>query len=225
MAFIKADIEIGGTDQKFNILMGRTMQKQYGQENQACIFMPLLEGTDGVEKMSKSFGNYIGIDESAEVMFQKTMTIPDSLIVKYYELVTDVHPDEINSIKERLKNGINPRDIKMELADEITALYYGKESAAAARAYFVSLYQKGQVPEDIREVKITDTELTENGTIDLVKVIVSNGMAASNSEARRLITQNALKINGEKYTSFTLAAVAGETVIQLGKAKFLKIIE
>ena len=129
---IKADIELGGTDQRFNLLMGRMLQKEFGQEPQCTIMMPLLEGLDGINKMSKSLGNYIGIDEDAKVMFEKIMTIPDELIVKYFELVTDIHPDEVEKIKELLRDGTNPRDIKMQLGREIVELYHGKAAVKDA---------------------------------------------------------------------------------------------
>lgn len=128
---IKADIELGGTDQTFNILMGRTLQKSFGQEQQIAIFMPILEGIDGVEKMSKSLGNYIGINEPAEVMFKKVMEIRDDLIIKYYELATDEHPDEIDKVRQELANGVNPRDVKYKLAQIITSLYHSQEDTTS----------------------------------------------------------------------------------------------
>ena len=140
---IKADLELGGTDQVFNILMGRNIQKAYGQESQITLFMPLLEGIDGVEKMSKSLGNYIGVNEPANVIYEKVMKIPDSMIVKYYELSTDIHPDAIELIKKRLAEGENPRDIKMELALEITTLYHSKKAALFAQEHFKTAFQKG----------------------------------------------------------------------------------
>ena len=145
---IKADIELGGTDQTFNILMGRNIQRDYGQEPQLTLFMPLLEGTDGVEKMSKSLGNYIGISEEPEVIFEKVMKIPDSLIIKYYNLCTDVHPEEIAKLERKLEEGTNPRDIKMMLAGEITGLYHGKEAAEGAGEHFKTVFQKSEIPEN-----------------------------------------------------------------------------
>jgi tyrosyl-tRNA synthetase len=147
---IKADIEMGGTDQTFNILMGRTLQKDYGQESQIALFMPLLEGTDGIEKMSKSLGNYIGINEDAVTVFQKTMTVPDDLIVKYFELATDIHPDEVDKIKLELENpNTNPRDVKMRLAREITTLYWGKAEAKIGEEHFKTVFQKNLIPDNI----------------------------------------------------------------------------
>ncbi len=141
---IKADIELGGTDQTFNILMGRYIQKDYGLESQLTLFMPLLEGIDGIEKMSKSLGNYIGIDEAPHTIYEKVMKIPDNMIIKYYNLCTDIHPDEVGEIAKRLEEGENPRDIKMELAYEITKLYCGEDGAAAARrGDDLSTYSRG----------------------------------------------------------------------------------
>ncbi|TCK98798.1 tyrosyl-tRNA synthetase [Natranaerovirga hydrolytica] len=221
---LKADIEMGGTDQTFNILMGRTLQKDYGQESQVALFMPLLEGTDGIEKMSKSLGNYIGIYEDAKTIFQKAMAIPDELIVKYYELATDIHPDKVNEIKDQLAQGtINPRDIKMDLAQEITTLYCGKEAAEKGKEHFKTVFQKNQIPEDIKEVNLVQECLNENNSIDLISIISKNGLAKSNSEARRLIQQNAVKINGEKYTAFTINNINEDFVVQVGKGKFIKV--
>ncbi len=153
---LNADIELGGTDQRFNVLMGRMLQKEYGQESQTTIFMPLLEGLDGKEKMSKSLGNYIGIDEDADVMFEKAMRIPDELIIKYFNLVTDIHPDIIEGIEKELNDGsINPRDIKMRLAREITLLYNNEEKTKSAEERFKKVFQKGQIPDNIEVIKET----------------------------------------------------------------------
>ncbi|WP_186431429.1 tyrosine--tRNA ligase [Clostridium sp. BSD9I1] len=221
---IKADIEMGGTDQTFNILMGRTLQKDYGQDSQIALFMPLLEGTDGIEKMSKSLGNYIGIHENAVDIYQKTMTIPDSLIIKYFELATDIHPDEIELIKIELNNSnTNPRDVKMRLAKEITALYCGSNEAEIAEDHFKTVFQKNLIPDDIAEFNLSSDCLISHGQIDLVKIMVINGLAKSNSEAKRLITQNALKIDGEKFNEFIMVNPHNSFTIQIGKSKFIKI--
>lgn len=221
---IKADIEMGGTDQTFNILMGRTLQKDYGQNSQIALFMPLLEGTDGIEKMSKSLGNYIGIHENAVEIYQKTMTIPDSLIIKYFELATDIHPDEIELIKVELNNAnTNPRDVKMRLAKEITILYWGSNEAEIAEDHFKTVFQKNLIPDDIAEFNLSSDCLTSDGQIDLVKIMVINGLAKSNSEAKRLITQNAMKIDGEKFNSFAMPKLHDSFIIQIGKSKFIKI--
>lgn len=221
---LKADIEMGGTDQTFNILMGRTLQKDYDQESQIALFMPLLEGTDGIEKMSKSLGNYIGIHEDGVTMYQKTMTIPDNLIIKYFELATDIHPDEIERIKLDLeKPETNPRDVKMRLAKEITSLYCGMKEAEVAQEHFKTVFQKNLIPDDIDELVLSSDCFNENNEVDLIKVIVKSGIAKSNSEARRLITQNAVKIDGEKFNSFAMKNPSNSFVIQVGKAKFIKV--
>ena len=138
---VKADLELGGTDQTFNILMGRNIQKDFGQEPQITLFMPIIEGLDGVNKMSKSLGNYIGVNENANTMFEKVMKVPDNLIIRYFELCTDVHPNDIEKIKERLEAGENPRNIKMELAYTITELYHTKQEAENARAFYNCIYR------------------------------------------------------------------------------------
>lgn len=221
---IKADIEMGGTDQTFNILMGRTLQKDYGQESQIALFMPLLEGTDGNEKMSKSLNNYIGINEDAITIFQKTMTIPDNLIVKYFELATDIHPDEVDRVREKLKNrDTNPRDVKMCLAKEITTLYCGEEEAKKAEEYFRTVFQRNLIPDDMDEFKLSPECFTLDGEIDIIKIITQSGIVKSNSEAKRLINQNALKINGEKYNAFKIKNSGSDFVIQIGKGKFIRV--
>ena len=216
---IKADIEMGGTDQRFNVLMGRMLQKEFGQEPQATIFMPLLEGLDGVNKMSKSLGNYIGIDEDSTVMFEKAMTIPDSLIIKYFELVTDIHPDEIEKIKINLKEDkVNPRDIKLQLAREIVQLYHGKEEALAAEVRFKKVFQKGEIPEDINVVEVNMQEF------DLAEIVVKNNLLKSKNEFRRLLTQGGVKINGERLSRVEELIISSEMTLQIGKKTFLKIL-
>ncbi len=214
---INADIELGGTDQRFNILMGRTMQKEYGKECQIALFMPILEGLDGKEKMSKSLGNYIGIYDSPEVMYTKTMEIPDDLIIKYFELATDIHPDKINEMKANLvEDRVNPRDIKMSLAKEIVRLYHSEEDSLKAEHHFINVFQQNQMPEDLEPVTITDT-------MNFIEVIVYAKLASSNSEARRLITQGGVRINGEKVKDFNDVKLKDEDIIQVGKKKFAKI--
>lgn len=215
---LKCDIEIGGTDQRFNLLMGRMLQKEFGQEPQCTIMMPLLEGLDGVNKMSKSLGNYIGIDEDAQVMFEKTMTIPDELIIKYFELVTDVHPDDVEKIKISLSEGVNPRDIKMQLAREIVELYHGKEAVSDAEERFKLVFQKKEIPDDINTVEV------EKETFNLSEIVVSNGLAKSKNEFRRLVNQGGVKINSEKITSIDDIDLKDELVVQIGKKHFIKII-
>ncbi len=222
---LEADVELGGTDQKFNILMGRTLQKEYGNTDvQIGLFMPILEGTDGVKKMSKSLGNYIGINEEPNDIYGKTMSIPDELIIRYYELVTDVHPDEIEAMRQQLKdNVVNPRDLKMKLAREVVALYHGNEASLKAEEHFKSVFQKGAIPEDIEEVVVKSSELTD-GKIWAPKLLTITGLAPSSSEARRLITQGSLKINEVKFDQANAdIEIKDGDVIQVGKRKFAKL--
>lgn len=213
---IKADLEMGGTDQTFNVLMGRNIQKDYGQDSQITLFMPLLEGIDGVEKMSKSLGNYIGVNEDANTMYEKVMKIPDEMIIKYYNLCTDVHPDDISKIEERLQSGENPRDIKMELAKEITRLYHNEEETNIAEEHFKTAFQKQEAPEDIKEIKF------ENNILD---TLLKTEKCASKAELKRLFEQGAIKINGDKITDYkTLNDLNENIIIQIGKGNFFKII-
>ncbi len=213
---IEADIELGGTDQRFNILMGRTMQKDYGKEAQAALFMPLLEGLDGKEKMSKSLGNYVGVMEEADSIFGKIMSLPDELMIKYFNLATDIHPNEVEKIKERLKSGENPRNIKEELAVEITTLYCGEEEAFKAKDNFNKIFQKKELPEEMEEFKITEG-------IQLSEAIKAIGFAESKSEAKRLISQGAVKADGIKVLE-DIVLSKGEMVLQVGKRKYGRII-
>lgn len=220
---IDSDIELGGIDQKFNILMGRTLQKDYGQESQVALFMPILEGTDGVEKMSKSLGNYIGINEEPENIYGKVMSIPDNLIIRYFELATDIHPDEIDRIKVQLNNGkVNPRDIKMKLALEIVTLYYGKDIAINSQEHFKTVFQKNQIPDNIPAFSIKDN-VKINGKIDIFRVMVSAGFASSNSESRRLVAGGAVRINGDKIIDIKNAVINDNDVLQVGKRNFVRI--
>ena len=221
---LKADVEIGGTEQRFNILMGRNLQKDYGQESQIALFMPLLEGIDGSEKMSKSLGNYIGIDDSAEEMYGKVMSIPDRMILKYFKLVTDVHPDEIETIASQLDgNKVNPRDVKMRLAREITALYHGTAESVNAEEHFRTVFQKREMPENIDELAVTG-EMMDGAEADLVKVLYLSGFAESKSEARRLIMQGAVKLNGVKQLDAKTAGLKNGDILQAGKLKYARLI-
>lgn len=222
---LDADVELGGTDQKFNILMGRTLQKEYGKDTvQIGMLMPILEGTDGVKKMSKSVGNYIGIDDAPEEMYGKTMSIPDELIIRYFELVTDVHPDEIEKMRNDMaRDAVNPRDLKMALAREIVRLYHGEEEAIKAEESFKSVFQKGQLPDEIPEVEIHSEDL-DNGAIWIAKLLVVLGLSPSTSEARRNVMQGAVKVNEEKVTDVKLnIQVKNGDVVQVGKRKIAKI--
>lgn len=220
---IEADLELGGTDQTFNVLMGRNIQKDYNQDPQITLFMPILEGIDGVEKMSKSLGNYIGVNEDACTMYTKVMKIPDSLIVKYYELCTDVHPDAIEIVKKRLADGENPRNIKMELAKEITALYHNVDEAENAEKNFITIFQNQTAPENIKELKFVNNP--ENPSQSVIEAIFSSGDYKSKADIRRLLQQGAIKINGEKLNDFAnIASQNADVVIQIGKGKFYKLV-
>lgn len=220
---LRADVELGGTDQKFNILMGRTLQKEYGQQEQVALFMPILEGTDGEKKMSKSLGNYIGINESPDEIYGKTMSIPDTLILRYFELATDVHPDEIDKMKRQMDSGeVNPRDLKMRLARELVALYHGKDASIKAEENFISVFSKGNAPEDIEEVAISRAEFSD-GRIWLPKLLAIAKLVPSTSEARRLVEQGAVRINGVKAESTGDVEVKDGDVLNVGKRKFAKI--
>lgn len=214
---LDADIEVGGTDQRFNVLMGRMLQKEYGKEPQVTLFMPLLEGLDGKNKMSKSLGNYIGIDEEPNVIYEKTMQLPDNMIIKYFNLVTDVHPDKIYEFKKALDNGeVNPRDIKMRLSKEIVRLYYGEEEAERAENRFKLVFQKGAIPDDIETFL-----LSENS--DIISLLVSKDIVKSKNEFRRLLNQGAIKINGIKVKSIDDISFEEDIVIEIGKKRFIKI--
>lgn len=219
---IQADIELGGTDQTFNILMGRTLQKSMGKEQQIALFMPILEGLDGVEKMSKSLGNYIGIHEAPEVMFKKSMEIPDALILRYYELATDVHPDDIQKVRAALENGTNPRDIKLSLARTITSLYHDAKSVEYAEHYYHQAFAQKGIPDDIPVLPLKSSKST---LYDMIVDLVELGFVTSKNEFIRLVKQNAVRINDVVLSSKDLDnfVVAG-SVLKIGKKRFIKFI-
>jgi len=218
---LKADIELGGTDQTFNILMGRTLLRHRGLEKQIAIFMPLLEGLDGIEKMSKSLGNYIGVNEAPEVMFKKIMEIPDSLIIKYFELATDEHPLQVQAIQERLQNGENPRDLKLQLAEIVTALYHGHAATMDAKSYFEAAFQKKVIPDNIPVLLL---EIDKERIEDIIPQLISIQFIQSKSDFLRLIKQNGVSLNGEKIAVDDLSQVLmNEDVLQIGKKRFLKL--
>lgn len=220
---IEADVELGGTDQIFNVLMGRNIQRDYGQDPQITLFMPILEGIDGVEKMSKSLGNYIGIDEAPDIIYRKVMQIPDNCIVKYFTLCTDYKPAEIETIEARLGKGENPRDIKMELAFEITALYQGKDAAEEAQKHFIEAYQKNVAPENtpVIEVKVEEGKTIGESIID---ALLSDSRFKTKSEIRRMFKQNAVSLNNVKVTDpSTISEINDGDILQVGKGKFYKI--
>ena len=216
---IEADIEFGGTDQRFNLLSGRNLQKEIGEEPQIVIMMPLIEGLDGKNKMSKTLGNYIGIYESAKSKYQKVMEIPDELIVKYYTLLTDVDDEKIKEVEAKLKDkNVNPRDIKMDLAREIVSLYHTEEEVEQAEERFKMIFQMGQKPKDIDTVNVSKEDF------DLISTVVDKGLVSSKSEFRRLLLQGGIKINDKKITMEKDLPKEGEIVVQVGKKKFMKII-
>ncbi len=218
---LESDVELGGTDQKFNLLVGRDLQRGYGQEHaQIIVTFPLLEGLDGVQKMSKSLDNYIGITDEPKDIFGKTMSIPDELIMKYFRLVTDVTEEEMVSMKEALDSGENPMKYKKRLGEAIVAMYYSEEEAKAARAEFESVFSKGNLPEDM------PTAEYEKGTeIWIIDLLRENDLCKSGGEARRLVKQGAVKIDDEqmKDDSFNLK-IDGEIIVKCGKRRFLKIV-
>lgn len=214
---LEADIELGGTDQTFNILMGRTLQKTRGQEQQIAMFMPILEGLDGIEKMSKSLGNYIGVNEPANVMFKKVMEVPDELIIKYFELATDEHPDQIEKIKERLYNGENPRNIKLELAKIITALYHSKEELNEAIEFYNTAFSKKEIPDNIPELNFNGNTLK-----DILDDLLREKYIPSKKEFTRLLSQGGVQLNGDKINDINIV-IKSNDVLKIGKKKFVKL--
>jgi tyrosyl-tRNA synthetase len=217
---MQADIELGGTDQKFNLLMGRELQKHFGQKPQIIMTLPLLPGLDGVKKMSKSLGNYIGIDESAEQIFGKVMSISDETMWLWFELISFRSLEEIAKLREEVNSGMNPRDVKFLLGEEIAARFHCAESAKQARESFIARFQKGQVPDDMPEVKIM---VGEKG-MSIVHVMKSAGLVDGTSEATRLLQQGGVRIDGEKIQDRNLLLTEKKTIIlQVGKRKFAKV--
>lgn len=217
---LESDVELGGTDQKFNLLMGRELQKSEGQRPQTVLMMPLLEGLDGVQKMSKSLNNYIGITDSPTEMFGKIMSISDVLMWRYYELLSFKPIEVIEGYKADIEAGTNPRDIKITLAKELIARFHDEAAAEGAHQEFINRFQKGAMPDEMPEVEI----ITENGDIAIANLLKEAALVASTSEALRMIKQGAAKINGEKITDNKLQVSAGTTeVFQVGKRKFARV--
>ncbi len=216
----KADIELGGTDQKFNLLVGRELQKEYGQRPQVVMTLPLLEGTDGVNKMSKSLGNYIGIAESPEEMFGKLMSISDTLMWRYLELLSAESLATIGQWKDEIRAGANPRDVKVRLAQEMVARFHGAEAAKRAHESFVARFQKGQLPDDMPEV-----ELAAGGKAMVIpRLLKEAGLVESTSEAIRLIRQGGVRIDGEKAENPGLEIAPGQVhTFQVGKRRFARV--
>lgn len=222
---VKADIELGGTDQTFNVMMGRNIQKDYEVAQQVPLFIPLLVGIDGKEKMSKSLGNYIGVNEDAKDMYVKIMKIPDDMIIPYFELTTDVHPDKIASISKLLEKGeVNPRDIKMLLAREIISLYHSPEELKEAEDNFAALYQNKNIEFELPIIEYSPELLDENGMCSILDCIFLTGKYKSKSEVRRLLQQGAVKINGEK-TLELLFSPQSDMIISVGKGNTFKLVE
>lgn len=216
---LQADVEMGGTDQTFNLLVGRNLQKEYGQEPQIALTMPILEGTDGVQKMSKSLGNYIGVNEEPNEIFGKTMSITDDLICRYFELVTRVPMSEINEMKAQMVKGeLNPRDAKIKLAKAIITIFYNEEEADKAEERFKLIFSRHDIPDDIPAIQTAEKEVW------LPKFLLEQGMVQSTSDGRRMLQQEAIKVNGNKQEGENLI-LENDMVIQVGKRKFLKIIK
>lgn len=215
---LQADVELGGTDQLFNLLMGRELQKRAGQVPQVIMTVPLLEGTDGVEKMSKSYDNYIGLSDTPQDMFGKAMSIPDEMIIKYLTLTTDLDMTEVQEAKKKMESGENPRDYKRMLGRELVKVYYGETAGQEAQDAFDQLFIKKDIPDEMPEAEISEDK-------NLLNILADSGMFASKGEIKRLIKQNAVSIDGEKtQDEFYTFADAGEFVIKAGKRKFLRVI-
>ena len=219
---LEADVELGGTDQKFNLLMGRELQKSEGQRPQTVLMMPLLEGLDGVQKMSKSLNNYIGITDSPTEMFGKIMSISDVLMWRYYELLSFKPMEEVAAYRTKIAEGMNPRDVKINLAKELIARFHDDAAAESAHQEFINRFQKGAMPDEIEDkvVNIQD----DSGEIAIANLLKEAGLVASTSDAMRMIKQGAAKIEGEKITDSKLRIALGTTAIyQVGKRKFAKV--
>lgn len=213
---LRADVELGGTDQRFNLLMGRELQKHYGQPPQCILTMPLLEGLDGVNKMSKSLGNYVGINEPPREIFGKLMSISDELMWRYFELLSFRPTDEIARFKREVVAGRNPRDVKMVLAEEIVARFHGDQAARQAREEFIARFSRGQLPEDMPEVKVTAAPIAQ--------ILKQAGLVASTSEALRMIEGGGVRIDGTRVEDKGLVLAAGtKAVLQVGKRRFARI--
>ena len=217
---LKADVELGGTDQKFNLLVGRELQRDYDQEPQVVITVPILEGLDGVKKMSKSLNNYVAIDEEPDEMFGKIMSISDDLMWRWFELLSFISEDEINSLKKEMQDGKNPRDIKFILAEEIVDRFHKDGDGQKCKELFLNRFQKGQIPENVDSVKVN----IDGESILLVNLLKETNMIASVSEGNRLIKQGGIKVNSEKVNDPKFEIfINSENLYQVGKRRFLKI--
>ena len=217
---LNADVEMGGTDQKFNLLVGRELQRAFDQEPQVCITLPILEGLDGTNKMSKSLDNYVGINEAPDEMFGKIMSISDDLMWRWFELLSFKPINEINELKKEVKSGMNPRDAKILLAEEIIERFHSKKDAENAKNTFLDRFQKGAKPKDIETFSIS----LDDGDIAIGNLLKESGLVQSTSEAMRLVKQGAVKINDEKINDPKLSIEKNqELLVQVGKRRFLKI--
>jgi tyrosyl-tRNA synthetase len=217
---MKADVELGGTDQKFNLLVGRELQKHYGQRPQTILTMPILEGLDGVQKMSKSLNNYIGISESPDEMFGKLMSISDELMWRYFELLSFRSIDDVARLKHAVHEGANPRDIKFQLGQEIVGRFHDQAAAEAALATFIERFQKGALPDDMPDITLQ----AEDGRLGIANLLKNAGLVGSTSEAFRMIKQGAVRCDGERIEDKDLAITPGSThVIQVGKRRFARV--
>lgn len=217
---LKADVELGGTDQKFNLLMGRQLMEQEGLEPQVVLTMPILEGLDGVQKMSKSLNNYIGVNDPPEEMFGKVMSVSDDLMWRYFELLSFRSISEIEGFREQIAAGINPRDIKFLLGEELVARFHDEAAAVHARENFIARFQKGAMPDDMPEVELVGGELG----LPISNALKDAGLVSSTSEAFRMIKQGAVRVEGEKVSDRDLKLASGATVVcQVGKRKFARI--
>lgn len=222
---LESDVELGGLDQKFNILIARDFQRQFGQEPEVAIFMPILVGLDGVQKMSKSLGNYIGVSEPPNDMFGKIMSIPDNLMIQYFELLTDVQMSEIKEIEAGLASGkLHPMEVKKRLAREIVTIYHGAEAAAAAQAEFERVFSERELPSEIEPINVP-ASILKDGKIWMPRLIVLAGFAPSNSEARRLIQQGAVTLDGKRIDdpNAEISIQTGQ-VLRVGKLRFGRIV-
>jgi tyrosyl-tRNA synthetase len=218
---IKSDVELGGTDQKFNLLVGRDIQREYGIEPQCILTMPLIVGTDGVEKMSKSYDNYIGISDSPKEIYGRTLSIPDDLIYIYFDLASDVSEDELKEIKQQFDDpNVNPRDIKRHLARTFVTMYHDKHAAKQAEEEFDNIFIKKDIPDDIPEIKISGKE------ISILDLLLEVKYANSKSEAKRLINQGGVSIDGNKVDDMSsLIKLKDGMILKVGKRKFIKLIK
>jgi tyrosyl-tRNA synthetase len=218
---VRADVELGGTDQKFNLLVGRDIQREYGMEPQVTLTMPILPGTDGIEKMSKSLDNYIGITETPQQMYGKTLSIPDTVINDYLVLVTDVPPSELAEIKAGLGAGTHhPREAKRRLAREIVGLYHGGDAALAAEAEFDRIFVRKDLPDEIPEATVR----AEGGRVGLLRLLMETGLVSSNSEARRLIEQGGVSVDGQRISDQqAVVDLASPVIVKVGKRKFIRV--